>query len=138
MSMRKLIDQLAAAKAKTIVYTTFFFEPQTDRGLVYIRKIKETLGPGRRPGRVASNWARSSPRRNRRWTPTASWPPAWPRPATCCCLRSSTRRAAGQGRQAAAGLRRQERMDENTGFSCRRARPVPDRAIGKAAAASAT
>jgi eukaryotic-like serine/threonine-protein kinase len=41
----QLIDKLAEAKAKTIVYTTFFFEPQTDRGLVFIRKIKETLGP---------------------------------------------------------------------------------------------
>lgn len=40
----QLIERLAAAKAKTIVHTTFFFEPQTDRGLVYIRKIKETLG----------------------------------------------------------------------------------------------
>ena len=41
----RLIDQLAAAKAKTIVYTTFFFEPQTDRGMVFIRRIKEVLGP---------------------------------------------------------------------------------------------
>jgi hypothetical protein len=41
-----LIDKLGAAKAKTIVYTTFFFEPQTDRGLAYIRKIKEALGAG--------------------------------------------------------------------------------------------
>ncbi|MEO8656353.1 MAG: CHASE2 domain-containing protein, partial [Ramlibacter sp.] len=40
----QLIDRLAAAKAKTIVYTTFFFEPQTDRGLVFIRKLKEALG----------------------------------------------------------------------------------------------
>jgi serine/threonine-protein kinase len=40
----QLIDQLAAAKAKTIVYTTFFFEPQTDRGLVFIRKLKDALG----------------------------------------------------------------------------------------------
>lgn len=40
----QLIDQLAAAKAKTIVHTAFFFEPQTDRGLGYIKKIKETLG----------------------------------------------------------------------------------------------
>jgi CHASE2 domain-containing sensor protein/predicted Ser/Thr protein kinase len=39
----KMIDMLAAAKAKTIVNTVFFFEPQTDRGLVYIRKMKETL-----------------------------------------------------------------------------------------------
>ena len=39
----KLIDKLAAAKAKTIVQTTFFFEPQADRGLEYIRKIKTLL-----------------------------------------------------------------------------------------------
>ena len=45
----QLIDQLAAAKAKTIVHTAFFFEPQTDRGLAYIRKIKETLGPNAEP-----------------------------------------------------------------------------------------
>ena len=41
----KLIDQLAAAKAKTIVHTAFFFEPQTDRGTAYIRKLKELIGP---------------------------------------------------------------------------------------------
>lgn len=46
----QLIDQLAAAKAKTIVHTAFFFEPQTDRGLVFIRKMKEALGPGADPG----------------------------------------------------------------------------------------
>ena len=39
----KLIDQLAAAKAKTIVHTAFFFEPQVDRGLSYIRKIRSVL-----------------------------------------------------------------------------------------------
>lgn len=41
----QLIDQLAAAKVKTIAHTAFFFEPQTDRGLVFIRKMKEALGP---------------------------------------------------------------------------------------------
>ncbi len=41
----QLIDQLSAAKAKTIAHTAFFFEPQTDRGLVFIRKIKDALGP---------------------------------------------------------------------------------------------
>ena len=41
----EMIDKLAAAKAKTIVQTVFFFEPQTDRGLQYIRKIKESYGP---------------------------------------------------------------------------------------------
>jgi len=49
----RLIDQLATAKAKTIVYTTFFFEPQTDRGLGFIRKIKEALGPAEAQGAQA-------------------------------------------------------------------------------------
>ncbi|MBC7469580.1 MAG: CHASE2 domain-containing protein, partial [Ramlibacter sp.] len=39
----QMIDLLAAAKAKTIVNTVFFFEPQADPGLVYIRKMKEVL-----------------------------------------------------------------------------------------------
>lgn len=45
----QLIDQLSASKAKTIVHTAFFFEPQTDRGLAFIRKMKEALGPGADP-----------------------------------------------------------------------------------------
>ncbi len=40
----KLIDQLSAAKAKTVVHTAFFFEPQVDPGLVFIRKMKDALG----------------------------------------------------------------------------------------------
>lgn len=40
----KLIDKLAAAKAKTIVHTVFFSEPQVDPGLVFIRKMKVALG----------------------------------------------------------------------------------------------
>ena len=39
----QLIDLLAVAKAKTIAHTVFFFEPQTDRGLVYIRSMKDLL-----------------------------------------------------------------------------------------------
>jgi CHASE2 domain-containing sensor protein len=39
----QLIDQLAAAKAKTIAHTAFFFEPQTDRGLAFIRKMRDVL-----------------------------------------------------------------------------------------------
>ena len=39
----KLIDLLAAAKAKTIVHTVFFFEPQIDPGLGYIKKMKAAL-----------------------------------------------------------------------------------------------
>ena len=38
-----LIDQLAAAKVKTVVNTTLLLEPQTDRGMVYIRKMKDLL-----------------------------------------------------------------------------------------------
>ncbi|MES3024077.1 MAG: serine/threonine-protein kinase [Pseudomonadota bacterium] len=38
-----LIDKLAAANSKTIAHTAFFFEPQTDRGLPYIEKMKEVL-----------------------------------------------------------------------------------------------
>ena len=39
----KMIDKLAAAKARTIVHTAFFFEPQLDVGLMYIRKMKAML-----------------------------------------------------------------------------------------------
>ena len=39
----RLIDQLSAAKAKTIVETVFFIEPQVDRGLSFIRKMKSLL-----------------------------------------------------------------------------------------------
>jgi CHASE2 domain-containing sensor protein/predicted Ser/Thr protein kinase len=37
----KLIDQLAAARAKVIGNTTFFFEPQKDPGLAYVEKMIE-------------------------------------------------------------------------------------------------
>src|SRR5436190_3475707 len=37
----KLIEQLAAAKAKVIGNTVFFFEPQKDPGLVYVEKMME-------------------------------------------------------------------------------------------------
>ncbi len=39
----RLIDQLSAAKAKTIVHTAFFFEPQVDRGLSFIRRMQDVL-----------------------------------------------------------------------------------------------
>ncbi|MDO9199026.1 CHASE2 domain-containing serine/threonine-protein kinase [Rhodoferax sp.] len=39
----RLIDQLAAAKAHTIVHTVYFPEPQLDRGLGFIRRVKEVL-----------------------------------------------------------------------------------------------
>lgn len=46
----KLIDLLAQAKAKTIVQTVFFLEPQMDPGLGFIRKMREVLGPTAEPG----------------------------------------------------------------------------------------
>ena len=49
-----LIDQLAAAKVKTVVNTTLFFEPQTDRGMVFIRKMKDLLAdPTITPGAIS-------------------------------------------------------------------------------------
>ena len=51
----KLIDQLAAAKAKTIVHTVFFIEPQVDPGLGFIRKIKNLLRPGNAGSDQAAN-----------------------------------------------------------------------------------
>jgi serine/threonine protein kinase/CHASE2 domain-containing sensor protein len=41
----KLIDMLAAARAKVIVETVFFIEPQVDPGLSFIRKIKGLIRP---------------------------------------------------------------------------------------------
>ncbi len=38
----KLTDQLAAAHAKVIVNTSFFFEPQKDAGLGYVEKLLDT------------------------------------------------------------------------------------------------
>jgi eukaryotic-like serine/threonine-protein kinase len=51
----KMTDLLSGAKAKVIANTTFFFEPQTDRGLQYIRKIKESLGSGD-PASMPAQW----------------------------------------------------------------------------------
>jgi eukaryotic-like serine/threonine-protein kinase len=39
----QLIDKLAESKAKVVANTVFFFEPQTDRGLTYIKKMKSLL-----------------------------------------------------------------------------------------------
>lgn len=39
----QLIDQLGAAGAKTVAHTAFFFEPQTDRGLVQLRELRSLL-----------------------------------------------------------------------------------------------
>ena len=39
----QMTDLLGSGKAKVIVNTTFFFEPQTDRGMAYIQKMKAVL-----------------------------------------------------------------------------------------------
>ncbi|AMO25363.1 serine/threonine protein kinase [Ramlibacter tataouinensis] len=45
----QMIDKLVQGKAKTVVETVLFFEPQVDRGLVFVRKLKEALGPAADP-----------------------------------------------------------------------------------------
>jgi len=45
----QMIDKLAGAGAKTIVETVLFFEPQTDRGLAFVRKIRDLLAAGGDP-----------------------------------------------------------------------------------------
>ncbi|MEY4911629.1 MAG: hypothetical protein RL761_1292, partial [Pseudomonadota bacterium] len=48
----KMIDLLAGAKAKVVANTVFFFEPQTDRGLSYILKLKDLLASGAEAGTI--------------------------------------------------------------------------------------
>jgi eukaryotic-like serine/threonine-protein kinase len=48
----KMIDLLAGAKAKVVANTVFFFEPQTDRGLPYILKLKDLLASGAEAGTI--------------------------------------------------------------------------------------
>ena len=66
----KLIEQLAAAKAKVIGNTVFFFEPQKDPGLVYVEKMLEDLQQGlagrRDPGRPRRRAPSAAARRPRR------------------------------------------------------------------------
>ncbi|MEY2683684.1 MAG: hypothetical protein RJA09_828 [Pseudomonadota bacterium] len=39
----RMLDTLAAAKVKTVVHTTFFFEPQSDTGLQFVRQMEQAL-----------------------------------------------------------------------------------------------
>ncbi|WP_240787118.1 CHASE2 domain-containing serine/threonine-protein kinase [Ramlibacter rhizophilus] len=41
----RLIDQLAAGGAKVVVHTSLFVEPQADRGLAYVQRLKRLLPP---------------------------------------------------------------------------------------------
>ena len=56
----KLIDQLAAAKAKVIGNTVFFFEPQKDPGLAYVEKMLDIYGKAYPPA-AASDVAGVAP-----------------------------------------------------------------------------
>lgn len=67
----KLIDQLAAANAKVIAHTALFFEPQTDRGLAYIRKMKDVLNPPAAPAAPASADTANAANTANAATPTA-------------------------------------------------------------------
>ena len=53
----QLIDKLAAAKARVVVHTVFFFEPEVDRGLAFIRKMKDVLAANTEP--ASAPFARS-------------------------------------------------------------------------------
>ena len=53
----KMTDLLAGAKAKVIVNTVFFSEPQVDPGYAYITKLLDAAG-GRRASRRAPRWRR--------------------------------------------------------------------------------
>lgn len=50
----QLIDKLAAAKARVVVHTVFFFEPEVDRGLAFIRKLKVVLAANAEPASAPS------------------------------------------------------------------------------------
>ena len=54
----RLIDQLAASGAKTIVHTADFTEPQSDRGLGHVRKIRELLAASGDNGPLATELSR--------------------------------------------------------------------------------
>ncbi|MDH4417291.1 MAG: serine/threonine-protein kinase [Acidovorax sp.] len=54
----RLIDQLAASGAKTIVHTAHFTEPQSDRGLGHVRKIRELLAASGDNGPLATELSR--------------------------------------------------------------------------------
>jgi serine/threonine-protein kinase len=56
----KLVDQLAAAKAKVIGNTVFFFEPQKDPGLAYVEKMLDIYNRAY-PGAVGSDIAGVAP-----------------------------------------------------------------------------
>src|SRR4051812_14471016 len=45
----KLVDQLAAAKAKVIGNTVFYFEPQKDPGLAYVEKMLDVYNKAYAP-----------------------------------------------------------------------------------------
>jgi eukaryotic-like serine/threonine-protein kinase len=48
----QLLDKLTPVKPKAITFTVFFSEPQTDKGLAYVRKIKDALGASAGTGAV--------------------------------------------------------------------------------------
>ncbi len=55
-----LVDRLSQAGAKTIVLTPSFAEPQSDRGLAYIRKIREALARAGEGSPLAAELSRTT------------------------------------------------------------------------------
>jgi serine/threonine-protein kinase len=132
----KMIDQLAAAKAKVIGNTVFFFEPQKDPGLAYVEKMLDIYNKAYRAGAARSpgvapiggqtparsprssippaQWARSARswrgvgRAQQRRALAASMKKAEQRPGADALRRHLDPAAARQARQAAARLRRRQ------------------------------
>ena len=50
----QLIDKLTAAKARVVVHTVFFLEPEVDRGLSFIRQLKDVLLANAEPASAPS------------------------------------------------------------------------------------
>jgi serine/threonine-protein kinase len=48
----KVVDQLTEGKAKTVVHTSFFFEPQLDRGLSHLQQLQRLVASADSPDPV--------------------------------------------------------------------------------------
>jgi serine/threonine-protein kinase len=72
--LAKMTDLLAGANAKVIGNTVLFFEPQTDRGLDYIRKMKTVLNPAPADAAAPATAAPADPAATPAPAPSASAP----------------------------------------------------------------
>ena len=125
---RQLIDQLAAAKAKVIGNTAFFFEPQVDPGLATSTSSRKRSGPPPTAGRAEP--ACQAARRGRAPLNTDRAGRQHKKAGNVLVpIALRARRAAGQARQAAARVRAEEhdRRDAAASSPAGHARPASDR-----------